>query len=435
LAPTRQVGGGGGAVVVVVGGSVVVGGRVDGGTVAVEVGASLASREVDAHPTESASRTTSPSTPLERDVTATMNPEGYGGATTDAGRATDYTREMELPSINRQVVLKQRPEGLVQDRDVELVERPMPELADGDALMRNVYLGMDATVRTWLNRGEGYLPAVEIGEVVRCSSVGQIVSTRCDAYEVGDIVISLGNWQEYAVVRDDLYTTLLDRDASMLSMMSVFGSTGAAAYFGLLDVGRPEPGQTVVVSAAAGATGSLVGQIAKIKGCRVVGIAGTDEKCAWVVDELGFDGCINHRTDDITARLRELCPDRVDVYFDNVGGPILDAVLGGLAMHGRVVLCGAISVYNDQGRPPGPANYLNLIARRGRMEGFITLDHWDRFPECMAQLREWADEGRLTWREEIVQGLDQCAHALNMLFTGENTGKVVVQVAPDPTAS
>jgi NADPH-dependent curcumin reductase CurA len=243
----------------------------------------------------------------------------------------------------------------------------------------------------------------------------------------------LGNWQEFAICRDDLYTTKIERDADMLSMMGVFGSTGAAAYFGLLDIGRPEPGETVVVSAAAGATGSVVGQIAKIKGCRVVGIVGTDEKCSWLTDGLGFDGCINHRTDDIAARLKELCPDRVDVYFDNVGGPILDAVLGGLNTHGRVVLCGAISVYNDRGRPPGPANYLNLISRRGRMEGFITLDYWDRYPECMAQLREWADEGKLTWRAEVVDGLDQCARALNMLFTGENTGKVVVQVGPDPS--
>jgi NADPH-dependent curcumin reductase CurA len=220
---------------------------------------------------------------------------------------------MEIPAMHRQVVLERRPDGLVLDSDVAVVERPVPEIAEDEALLRNVYLGMDATVRTWLNQGEGYLPAVEIGEVVRCSSVGQIVASRCDAYEPGDVVISLGNWQEYAVVRDDLYTTLLERDTPMLPMLSVFGSTGAAAYFGLLDIGQPKPGETVVVSAAAGATGSIAGQIAKIKGCRVVGIAGTDEKCAWVVDELGFDGCINHRTDDLAARLKELCPDRVDV--------------------------------------------------------------------------------------------------------------------------
>jgi len=336
-----------------------------------------------------------------------------------------------LPTSNRQVRLLHRPEGLVRPEDFEIVEADVPPLAEGEALLRTVYLGMDATVRTWLNQGEGYLPAVEIGEVVRCSGVGQIVATNCDAYEIGDIAISLNGWQEHTVVRDDLYTTKMPPGTELLPMMSVFGSTGAAAYFGLLDIGQPKEGETVVVSAAAGATGSLVGQIAKIKGCRVVGIAGSDEKCAWVVDELGFDACINHRTDDLKASLKQHCPDRVDVYFDNVGGDILDAVLGGLNMHGRVVLCGAISVYNDKGRKGGPANYLNLIARRGRMEGFITLDFWDRFPECTTQLAAWAAEGKLHWRNHVVDGLERAPEALNMLFTGENIGKVIVQVAPE----
>ena len=341
----------------------------------------------------------------------------------------------QLSGTNRQIRLVQRPTGLVTEDDFEMVEAPMPELAEGEALMRTMYLGMDATVRTWLNRGEGYLPAVEIGEVVRCSGIGRIVATRCPAYEIGDVAYSLPGWQDYAIVRDDLYTTKIDDVTDLRSMMSVFGATGAAAYFGLLDIGKPQEGETVVVSAAAGATGSLVGQIAKIKGCRVVGIAGSDEKCAWVVDELGFDACINHRTADLDRELAELCPKRVDVFFDNVGGAVLDAVLGRLNMHGRVVLCGAISVYNDQGRPPGPANYLNLVARRGRMEGFITLDYWDRFDECFGQMREWADAGRLKWREEIFDRLDLAPQALNALFTGANIGKVIVQVADDPSGS
>jgi NADPH-dependent curcumin reductase CurA len=350
-----------------------------------------------------------------------------------AHRPMRYPFGMALPEMNRQLVLKRRPEGLVGPGDVESIEVEVPALAEGEALMRNVYLGMDATVRTWMNSGEGYLPALEIGEVVRCSAAGVVVASRSDAYDEGDLVISLNGWQEYGVCRDDVFTTRLEPGTSLLPMMSVFGSTGAAAYFGMLDIGQPRPGETVVVSAAGGATGSIAGQIAKILGCRVVGIAGSDEKCRWVVDELGFDACINHRTDDLAAALKETCPDRVDVYFDNVGGRILDAVLGGLNLGGRVVLCGAISVYNETGRPSGPANYLNLISRRGRMEGFITLDHWDRFPECMAQLREWADEGRLRWREELLDGLEQCPDALNMLFTGGNTGKVIVQVSPDPT--
>jgi NADPH-dependent curcumin reductase CurA len=340
---------------------------------------------------------------------------------------------MSVPDLHRQIVLRQRPDGLLTDDDVELVTVPVAEVQEGEALMRTVYLSMDATVRTWLNRGEGYLPAVEIGEVVRGSGIGTIVASRCDAYEVGDLVYSLAGWCEYGICRDDVFTTKLEPGTPMRPMMSVFGATGAAAYFGLLDIGRPNEGETVLVSAAGGATGSLVGQLAKIHGCRAIGIAGTDEKCAWVVDELGFDGCINHRTDDITAKLKQLCPDRVDVYFDNVGGPILDAALGALNMGGRVVLCGAIAVYNEQGRPAGPSNYLNLIARRGRMEGFITLDYWDRFDECFTQLGTWAAEGKLRWREHLVEGLEHAPEALNLLFTGGNLGKVIVQVTDERT--
>jgi NADPH-dependent curcumin reductase CurA len=333
---------------------------------------------------------------------------------------------------NRQIRLKRRPEGLVTPDDFDVVDGPVPELAEGEALMRTVYLGIDPTVRSWLNSGEGYLPAVEIGEVVRCSGIGEVVATRCDAYEVGDIAYSLPGWQQYGIVRDDLFTTKLPAGTDLRPMLSVYGANGATAYFGLLEIGRPESGETVVVSGAAGATGSLVGQIARIKGCRVVGIAGTDEKCAWVVDELGFDACINHRTDDVAARLKETCPDRIDVYFDNVGGPLLDAVLGRLNQRGRVVLCGAIAVYNEQGKPPGPSNYLNLISRRGRMEGFIALDYVERFGESALQLAQWVEEGKLHYREHVFEGLDAAPDALNALFRGDNIGKVIVQVAEEP---
>jgi NADPH-dependent curcumin reductase CurA len=336
-----------------------------------------------------------------------------------------------LPATTRQILLAQRPVGLVTADDFRTAEEPLPELADGEALMRNVYLGIDPTVRSWLDAGEGYLPPVEIGEVVRCSGVGQIVATRCDAYEVGDVVSSLPGWQEYAIVRDDLFTTKQAPDVDLRRVLGVYGANGATAYFGLLEVGRPEPGETVLVSGAAGATGSLVGQIARIQGCRVVGIAGTDEKCRWVVDELGFDACINHHTDDMAAALKEHCPARIDVYFDNVGGPILDLVLARLAQGGRVVLCGAIAVYNDEHRPPGPANYLNLISRRGRMEGFIILDYVPRFEESAAQLAQWIENGELHVREHLVDGLDNAPNALNALFHGDNMGKVLVQVAPE----
>lgn len=333
-----------------------------------------------------------------------------------------------MTRTNRQIVLKQRPQGLLTWDDLEVVETPVPELADGEALIETSLLSMDATVRTWLNRGEGYFPAVEIGETVRCSGIGRVVESKCDRYAVGDLGYGLPGWQRYAVVRDDIMTTWLPPDADVVPMMSVYGATGTTALYGLTEVGGAKAGETVVVSAAAGATGSLVGQIGKIIGCRVVGIVGSDEKQRFVVDELGFDAAINHRTDDLAAALKEHCPKRVDVYFDNVGGPVLDAVLGHLAMHGRVALCGAISVYNNQGRPPGPANYLNLISRRGRMEGFIAFDWVDRFPEAGAQLGQWVAEGKLKHFEHFFDGWDAAVDALNALFTGTNTGKVILRI-------
>ena len=304
----------------------------------------------------------------------------------------------------------------------------MPEIGDGQALIRTEYIGVDATVRSWLNAGEGYLPAVEIGEVVRASGIGTIIASKCDRFVVGDIGYGLPGLQEYSVADDDMFTSTAPAGTPMPPLLSVYGATGLTAYVGLIDIGQAKEGETVVVSAAAGATGSIVGQIGKLLGCRVVGIAGTDEKCRFVVDELGFDACINHRTDDLSKALKEECPKRVDVYFDNVGGPVLNAVLGGLAQHGRVVLCGSISVYNETHKPPGPSNYLNLISRRGRMEGFIALDHWGRAPEIAEILRGWVDAGHIRVVEHYFEGLESSVDALNALFTGANTGKVIVRL-------
>lgn len=333
-----------------------------------------------------------------------------------------------VPATHRQVVLRQRPHGLLTWDDVELVEAPLPEVPEGHALVRVELLAMDATVRSWLNQGEGYLPAVEVGEVVRCSGIGRVVATNSPKFAVGDIAYTLPGMQEYCTVTDDLFTTPLPPDTDLAAALSVFGATGLTAYLGVVDYGAAKAGETVVVSAAAGATGSLAGQIAKLLGCRVVGIAGTDDKCRFVVEELGFDACINHRTDDLDAALKEHCPKRVDVYFDNVGGPVLDAVLGRIANGARVVLCGAISVYNEERKPPGPANYLNLISRRGRMEGFIAMDHWGRFDEVMGILRGWVDDGKLRHVEHYYDGLESSVDALNALFVGANTGKVVVRL-------
>jgi NADPH-dependent curcumin reductase CurA len=331
-------------------------------------------------------------------------------------------------SVNRQLVLKRRPEGLVQHGDFDLVEAPMPEVGDGEALIKVEYLGIDATVRTWLNRGEGYMPAVEIGEVVRCSGGGTIVESKCDTFVVGQKLMALPGWQEHAVIKDDGLATQVDADADLPALLGLYGATGLTGYVGMLEIGEAKAGETVVVSAAAGATGSLAAQIAKIAGCRVIGICGSDEKVRWLVEDLGLDGAINYHTEHVAARLKELCPDRIDVYFDNVGGDILDDVLAHIAIRGRVVLCGAISIYNAHGRPPGPRNYVNLIARRGKMQGFLSLDCWDRFPEVATKLGEWVADGRLRYRAHFFDGLESAPDALNAMFTGENIGKVLIRL-------
>lgn len=330
---------------------------------------------------------------------------------------------------NHRVLLAQRPDGLVRDDDFTHDVQPIPEPGGGEVLVRAEWLGIDATVRTWLSKAEGYIEPVEIGDVVRGSGIGRVIASRSERISEGQLVATLTGWQEYAVVGDDpMLTTPLVEGTDPLAALGVFGANGLTAYVGLTEIGQIKEGETVVVSAAAGATGSIAVQIAKILGCRVVGIAGTDEKCAWLVDDLGLDGAINHRTDDLPAKLRELCPKRVDVFFDNTGGPILDAVLGRLADHARVVLCGAISSYNEPHKPPGPPNYLNLIARRARMEGFISWDHWGRWAEITGTLAGWVADGRLTHRSHVFEGLESAPHALNAMFTGENIGKIVVRV-------
>ncbi|TFV59361.1 NADP-dependent oxidoreductase [Mycobacterium sp. PS03-16] len=336
---------------------------------------------------------------------------------------------------NRQIVLRRRPEGLVDPDDTELIVTEAPTPADGEALLRVTYVGIDAAVRTWLNDQRGYLPPVQLGEVIRAAGIGEVIESRCDAYAVGDVVTTLTGFQEYAIIRDDLFSTPVPGrgEVDQLAVMSVYGPTGATAYFGMVDIGRPQPGETVVVSAAAGATGSVAGQIARIAGARVVGIAGGPEKCRAVVEDFGFDACIDYRNADVAAALREHCPRGVDVYFDNVGGPILDAVLGRLAHRARVVLCGVISSYLT-GEHPGPANYVNLLAKTATMQGFNALDEWGRYEEAFAALRAWEADGRLVHREHVLDGVASCVDALNGLFTGANIGKMLVRVG-DPAGA
>jgi NADPH-dependent curcumin reductase len=332
--------------------------------------------------------------------------------------------------VNRQWLLARRPRGLVAPEDFRFVETPAPEHADGELLVRNLYLSCDPTQRGWI-AGETYLPAVKIGEVVRSFAVGEVVSSREPRFRPGQLVQGLFGWQDYAVARPGTLSapTAVPEGVPIETAMSILGLTGLTAYFGLLEIGRPQPGETVVVSGAAGATGSAVGQIARIKGCRAVGIAGGAEKCRYLTAELGFDAAIDYKSEDVAARLSETCPGGVDVYFDNVGGELLDAALSRLAMRGRVVLCGAIARYNDTAQAPGPKNYLNLLVRRGRMEGFIILDHMAKAGAAAAELAGWVREGRLKDRVDVQHGLENAPATLARLFKGENAGKQLLKIA------
>ncbi|MBV8520970.1 MAG: NADP-dependent oxidoreductase, partial [Acetobacteraceae bacterium] len=301
-----------------------------------------------------------------------------------------------MVDVNRRWLLKTRPAGMLKDEDLDFVEEPVPEPAEGEILVRVQMLSCDPAQRGWLDR-DTYVPVVKIGEVVRSLGAGRVVKSRHSGFREGDLVAGLVGWQDYAAINPTGVSgvTKLPPDTPLEKALSTLGLNGLTAYFGLLDIGRPQPGETVVVSGAAGATGSLVGQIAKIKGCRAVGIAGGAEKCRWLTEVAGFDAAIDYKAEQVGQKLGAVCPDGIDIYFDNVGGEILDAALARLALHGRVVLCGAISIYNATEPPPGPKNYLNLLLQRGRMEGFIVLDHYDRAQEAVGALARWMAEGKL----------------------------------------
>jgi NADPH-dependent curcumin reductase CurA len=335
-----------------------------------------------------------------------------------------------MSESNRRLILADRPTGMVDDTIVRLEEEAAPQAGPGEALARVRYVSIDPTIRTWMDDREGYLPPIGIGDVIRSGGIAEVVESQCDRYAPGDLLFGMTGWQDWVVADEGARSMQkLPPGVSPTSALSVFGITGMTAYFGLIDVGKVKEGDTVVVSGAAGATGSTVGQIARIKGAStVVGIAGSGDKCSWLTDELGFDATINYKTDDVAAELRKACPKGIDVYFDNVGGEILNACLGQLALRGRVVLCGAIASYNDPTKLVGPVNYVNLIPKRGRMEGFIILDYFDRLAEGQAAMAAWVAEGKIKSAEHVVEGLENAPDALNMLFTGGNTGKLIVAV-------
>ncbi len=331
---------------------------------------------------------------------------------------------------NRQWLLARRPQGMVSAADFTWTESPVPVPAEREVLVRNLWLSCDPTQRGWI-AGDTYLPAVKIGEVVRSFAVGRVIESKHPRFQKDQLVQGLFGWQDYACVKPGTPSapSEVPPGVPIETAMSALGLTGITAYFGLLEIGRPKAGETVVVSGAAGATGSAVGQIAKLHGCRVIGIAGGAEKCTRLTTELGFDAAIDYKSEDVGARLRELCPKGIDVFFDNVGGEILDAALARLALRGRVVLCGAISRYNDSTAAPGPKNYLNLVIQRGRMEGFIVLDFMARAGEAVTALSQWLREGKLKDRVDVQHGLENAPAALARLFKGENDGKQLVKIA------
>ncbi|MHB8572983.1 MAG: NADP-dependent oxidoreductase [Candidatus Dormibacteria bacterium] len=338
---------------------------------------------------------------------------------------------MITTALNRQVRLAARPTGVPTPDVWSFTQEPVPEPADGQALVRVHYVSLDPAMRGWMNEARSYAPPVGIGEVMRAGAVGEVVASRTPELSQGDFVTGMFGVQQYAVTGAAGAMKVDPSLAPLPTYLGTLGMPGLTAYFGLLEVGQMQAGDTVVISAAAGAVGSVAGQIAKAHGCRVVGIAGGPEKCTYLVSELGFDSAIDYRNENVAQALREHCPDRINVYFDNVGGEILDAALTRLARGARIVICGAISQYNNTTPAPGPANYMALLVDRATMRGFLVFDYMDRYGEAITKMAGWYREGKLRSREDVVDGIDNFPDALLRLFRGDNRGKQVLKVGGD----
>ena len=337
--------------------------------------------------------------------------------------------------VNHQVRLASRPSGLPTPGNWSFTTEPVAEPGPGGVLVKTLYLSLDPAMRGWMNEGKSYIPPVEIGAVMRAGGVGKVIASNNPAFAVGDYVNAGLDVQEYCLFPEDKIKRSgmfkIDPRLGLTTWLNVLGMPGMTGYFGLMEVGLPKAGETVVVSGAAGAVGQTVGQVAKIKGCRVVGIAGGKAKCDWVVKELGFDACIDYKNDDLKAGLKEHCPKGVDIYFDNVGGDILDTVLTRITRGARIIICGAISQYNNTTPVKGPANYLSLLVNRARMEGIVVFDYADRYHLGVAELSGYLKAGKMKSREDVVEGLSTFPETLLKLFNGENFGKLVLQVAKD----
>ena len=338
-----------------------------------------------------------------------------------------------MTRINRQWVLRQRPRGMVQPGDLELVESPIPDLKESEVLVRTVYLSLDPTNRTWMNDAEGYLPPVGLGEVMRGLTLGVVEQSRSDRFKAGEVVTPLsGGWADYAVVLEQALRPV-HRVAGLplTANLSVLGMTGLTAYFGVTDVLKVQAGETLVISAAAGAVGSIAGQVAKQRGARVIGIAGGPDKCRWLTEELGFDAAVDYKNEDVGEALDRLAPDGIDLNFENVGGDIMIAVFNRLKVHGRMAVCGLVSSYNATKAPPSP-NFARIITHRLDVRGFLVLDYAHRAREMVAEMGPWLADGRVKWKVHVDEGLEGAVDSLNRLFTGGHDGKLLVRVSDEP---
>lgn len=331
-----------------------------------------------------------------------------------------------MSEVNRQWLLARRPVGMVEESDFELTTTPLPIPGEGQLLIRNRMLAFEPAMRGWIDDKPSYMPPVPIGEVMRGMAVGEVVESNLPGTDPGDVVTGMMGWQEFAI--GDRGARKVPPGVDPALALSVLGITGITAYFGLLEIGRPKEGDTVVVSGAAGATGSVVGQIAKLKGCRVVGIAGGAEKCTWLTNKAHFDAAIDYKSEDVGGRLDELCRDGIDVFFDNVGGEILDESLARIARGARIVICGSISGYNTEKKQPGPKNYYNIVQKRARMEGFIVMDFLPRAAEAVAELTAWVAKGSIVWKADLQRGFESAPKTLLRLYSGANFGKQLLEI-------
>lgn len=331
--------------------------------------------------------------------------------------------------MNKQVLLVKRSEGLPDESTWKIVSTEIPEPAGGQILIKQHYISLDPAMRGWINDRKSYIEPVALGNVMRAGSVGEIIkSNNNPKFKEGDFVSGWGGAQQYSISDGANYYKVSPDLVPLPKYLGIMGMPGMTAYFGILEVGELKEGDIVLITGAAGAVGSLVGQIAKIKNCKVVGIAGGPEKCKYVVDELGFDACIDYKSEDINKALTKNCPQGIDIYFDNVGGEILDAALANLRMHARVVICGAISQYNNTGKTKGPSNYMSLLVNRATMKGMLVFDFADRYHEAIQQYSIWIKEGRLKSREDIHEGIENFHQTFLRLFSGEKLGKLVLKV-------